>query len=71
MTYRLKKGQENFEVVDGAFAGKKFVRGREYDVVPPEEMRRFEKTKAAPAGGKAKKPEHAPTTAGTPDLTEV
>ena len=40
---RLKKGQENIQVVDGLFAGKKFVRGQEYEDIPPEEKRRFEK----------------------------
>ena len=37
--YKLKKGIENFEVVDGAFAGRKFVRGKVYGEVPPEEKK--------------------------------
>lgn len=43
--YRLKKGIENFQVVDGPFAGRKFVRGKVYgeDKVPPEEKGKFEK----------------------------
>jgi len=45
MTYKLKKGIENFEVVDGAFAGRKFVRGKVYDEVPLEESGKFEKIK--------------------------
>ena len=43
MSYRLKKGQESFQVVDGKFAGRRYERGREYDEIPPEESRRFEK----------------------------
>ena len=39
--YKLKKGIENFEVVDGAFAGRKFVRGKVYGEVPPEEKKKF------------------------------
>lgn len=45
MTYKLKKGIENFDVVDGAFAGRKFVRGKVYGEVPPEEKGKFEKIK--------------------------
>ena len=41
--YRLKKGVENFQVVDGPFAGRKFVRGKIYNEVPPEEKGKFEK----------------------------
>ena len=41
--YKLRKGIENFQVVDGAFAGRKFVRGKVYGEVPPEEKRKFEK----------------------------
>jgi len=41
--YQLKKGVESFEVVDGAFAGKKFLRGRVYAAIPPEEAKKFEK----------------------------
>ena len=40
--YKLKKGIENFEVVDGPFAGRTFVRGKEYGQVPSEEKRKFE-----------------------------
>ena len=43
MTYILKKGVENFEVVDGPFAGKKYVRGTAYAEVPPGEKHKFDK----------------------------
>ena len=39
--YVLKKNIENFEVVDGAFAGKKFERGKSYTEIPPEEKKKF------------------------------
>jgi len=41
--YKLKKGFENFQVVDGPFAGRKFEKGKEYDEVPPDEAKKFEK----------------------------
>lgn len=40
--YRLKKGQESFQVVDGPAAGRKFERGVEYDRPPQGEEWRFE-----------------------------
>ena len=43
--YKLKKGIENFQVVDGAFAGRKFVRGKVYGEVPPEEKKKFDEIK--------------------------
>jgi hypothetical protein len=43
MSYKLKPGTESFEVVDGPFAGKKFLRGKIYKEVPPEEKKKFEK----------------------------
>jgi len=43
MKYRLKKGQENIQIVDGPDAGKKFKRGVEYDEVPAGENSRFER----------------------------
>lgn len=54
MKYRLKQGQESFQVVDGPYAGKTFDRGKPYTDIPPEEKRRFEKipvetVKPAPA----------------------
>ena len=45
--YKLKKGIENFQVVDGAFAGRKFVRGKAYTEVPPEEKQKFEKVQVS------------------------
>ena len=37
---KLKKNQENFEVVDGAFAGKKYIKDRIYaqGEIPENEM---------------------------------
>jgi len=43
MSYRLKPGQEAFEVVDGPDAGKKYVKGRAYDTVPAADKHRFER----------------------------
>lgn len=43
--YKLKKGIENFDVVDGAFAGRKFVRGKVYTEVPAEEANKFDEIK--------------------------
>jgi len=40
--YKLKKGIENFDVVDGPFAGRKFVRGKVYGKVPSEEKQKFD-----------------------------
>jgi hypothetical protein len=43
--YKIKKDVENFDVVDGAFAGRKFVCGRVYGEVPPEEKDKFDEIK--------------------------
>jgi hypothetical protein len=48
--YKLKKDVENFDVVDGAFAGRKFVRDKAYGEVPPEEKRKFEEIKPEISG---------------------
>jgi hypothetical protein len=42
--YRLKPGQEAFDVVDGPAAGLKFLRGKAYDgkTIPKTEAWRFE-----------------------------
>jgi len=40
--YRLKDGVESFRVVDGPFAGRKFLKGKEYAEVPIGEMGKFE-----------------------------
>lgn len=50
MAYRLKKRVENFEIVDGPDAGKKFVRGRSYKEVPAAYAARFDKVESAQAG---------------------
>jgi hypothetical protein len=43
--HRLKSNEENFQVVDGPFAGRQYQRGMTYQFedIPPNEMRRFEK----------------------------
>ncbi|MBW1777099.1 MAG: hypothetical protein JRJ54_05825 [Deltaproteobacteria bacterium] len=41
-TYRLKPGVESFDVVDGPFAGRQFVKGLSYTQIPPEEKHKFE-----------------------------
>ena len=42
MTYVLKAGVESFRVVDGPFAGSKYLKGKEYAEVPIGEMGKFE-----------------------------
>lgn len=55
MAYRLKQGVENFQVVSGKFAGRKFTRGKAYKEIPTEEARKFEKIKQpAPSKNGAK-----------------
>lgn len=51
--YRLKNGQEGFEVVDGPDAGKSFRRGKTYPSVPAGYENRFDKVSG---GNDAKKP---------------
>jgi len=48
MAYKLKNGQETFQVVDGPDTGKTYNRGVEYESIPPGEEHRFEKV-AKPA----------------------
>ena len=43
MAYRLKQNVENFEVVDGPFAGRGYVSGETYAEIPSAEAARFEK----------------------------
>ena len=38
---------DTFRVVDGAFAGRVFERGAEYDEIPPNEEHRFTEVKPA------------------------
>mgnify|MGYP001344782933 CR=1 FL=1 len=47
--YRLKKGQQEIEVVDGPMAGRRFLPGIEYQEIPEAEKARFDKTNP-PAG---------------------
>ena len=46
MQYKLKPGQENFEIMSGTDEGKKFLRGRNYEVVPAGYEARFERAGA-------------------------
>jgi len=45
MNYRLKKTEGSIRIVDGPYAGRKYMKGRLYDDIPPEEAHRFEKIK--------------------------
>jgi hypothetical protein len=51
MSYKLKANAADFEVVDGPFAGRKFVAGQIYTEIPASERAQFEpvKTDSAPA----------------------
>ena len=49
-TYRLKDGVENFDVVDGPFAGRRFLKGLIYTEIPPGETDKFEEIEGLPAG---------------------
>jgi len=49
--YKLKEDQESITVVEGPFAGRNYRHGETYAEVPPQEMRRFEEIKPAPAPG--------------------
>jgi hypothetical protein len=40
--YRLKKGQESFQVMSGPMAGKTFNRGKMYEMISEQEAHRFE-----------------------------
>jgi len=43
--FKLKNGVEEFEMVDGAFAGRKFKRGVLYPEVPPGEKHKFDEVR--------------------------
>ncbi len=43
--FKLKPGQETFQVVDGPDTGKTFERGRVYETIPAGEEHRFEKVR--------------------------
>lgn len=52
--YRLKKGVEAFEMVDGPLAGRKYEKGKGYLAIPDELKNRFELiAKPKPAAKKA------------------
>jgi len=51
--YKLKPGQEKFQVVDGPYAGRKYQPGVTYTDIPPEEAHRFAKV-VPPVTKKAK-----------------
>ena len=42
MAYRLKPNVENFEVVDGPFADRRYVSGEIYTEIPPGEESKFD-----------------------------
>ena len=70
MYYQLKKSVESFEVVDGEFAGKKFLRGKIYEKIPQEKKHKFERLKSRearkPGGGEASK--HPSVQTSKPEL---
>lgn len=47
MPYKLKANVENFEVVDGPFADRKFTAGEVYQEIPPQDAWRFEEISAS------------------------
>ncbi len=50
MPFRLKKTSPDFQCCAGPFEGRKFVAGRIYAEIPPEEQDKFEEvTKEKPA----------------------
>lgn len=52
MRYRLKANEENFQVVDGPFANRRYRLGQTYAPadIPPEEAGRFEQVPDPPGG---------------------
>lgn len=50
--YRLKNNAADFEVVDGKFAGRKFVAGETYREIPPMEAEKFETIPLTAGGAK-------------------
>ena len=61
MTYKLKIGQESFEIMSGPDEGKKFTRGKGYAPVPEGYQDRFEEIKTE--GGRPKAEGKSPSTA--------
>lgn len=69
MPYRLKPTEENFQVVDGPFAGRRYVAGTVYGEVPPGEEARFVAVDhAQPETKKTKKQEPSRTVSGAASL---
>lgn len=62
--YRLKKGQESFQVVDGPLAGRKFLKGQVYAEIPPGEKGRFEEIRPKPFPVSETAPVREPLPAG-------
>jgi hypothetical protein len=54
MSFKLKEGIEDFQVVDGAFEGRKFRKGFLYAEIPPEEAKKFEEVADDTAPAKTK-----------------
>ena len=57
--YKLKEGQEAFEMVDGPMAGQKFKPGFHYEEIPDRYKDRFQKVKKQTAKPMGKKTETA------------
>ncbi len=55
MSYKLKKNQEKFEMVDGLHKGKVFEHGLSYDEIPKGLKDRFDEVKPDPPPEKEKK----------------
>ena len=70
--WRLKNGEESFQVVDGPFAGRRFGKGCEYEEIPEQERRRFERV-PSPGKRSSRKKASAPavTTAASNKNEEV
>ena len=54
--FKLKPGQEAFEIVDGPMAGQAFKPGQEYKTVPDTEKHRFKTIKPVLAKAEKTKP---------------
>ncbi len=69
--YRLKKGQESFQVVDGPLAGRKYLKGQVYGEIPPGEKGRFEEVRPKPFSSEpAPGPEPSPAGKGKSEKKE-
>ena len=54
MGSRLKPNAPDIEIVDGPFAGKRYVAGVLYEAIPPQEAHRFDEVTPAPAASPQK-----------------